>query len=93
MTRHDIIAEMADRTGLTLPEAQISFEAALQIMTESFIKKEDVIIRGFGTFKYKKQKARTARDFKTGSPVVVPEKSTIKFCLSETLKQKLSYEG
>ena len=90
MTKQEIIEEIADRTGLTRPEALVAFEAALRIMSEAFVKKDDIFIRGFGTFKYSVTKPRTGRNISKGEALPIPATPTVKFKISKMLKEKLS---
>jgi len=61
-----------------------SIEKALQ-------KRQNIQIRGFGTFFVKKIKEKySARNPKTGELIYVPEKNKIRFKASKNLKKKIN---
>jgi nucleoid DNA-binding protein len=50
-------------------------------------------IRGFGTFKVKQRKARTARNPRTGDPVQLPPRKVAVFKVSKELRDRISQDG
>ena len=53
-------------------------------------KQQNVEIRGFGTFKIKKRKARIGRNPKNGSRIEIPAKNTIQWKMSKKLFKLLN---
>ena len=51
---------------------------------------ENIEIRGFGTYKIVKRKARTGRNPKNSELVQIPEKKAIKWKMSKTLFNRLN---
>ena len=51
---------------------------------------ENIEIRGFGTFKTVKRKARTGRNPKNSNVVQIPEKNAIKWKMSKTFFNRLN---
>lgn len=58
-------------------------------ISESLIKGENVKIRGFGTFKLSKYKARNGRNPKTGENIRIPAKTVIKLNVAKNLKNEI----
>ena len=56
-------------------------------------KQQNVEIRGFGTFKIKKRKARIGRNPKNGSRIEIPAKNTIQWKMSKQLFKFLNNES
>ena len=50
MNKNDLIAEVADRTGLSKADATKSVDYVFDIITDSLKKGEEVRLVGFGTF-------------------------------------------
>ena len=61
----------------------------LQI-TEALCRGKNIEIRGFGTYKITKRKARIGRNPKNSKPVQIPEKKAIKWKMSKTLYNRLN---
>ena len=53
-------------------------------------KKENVEIRDFGTWSVHTQKARNARNPKSGEKIEIPEKKKIRFKMSKKLFEKIN---
>lgn len=83
MTKTELIATVAEKTGLNKTEV----EAALNAITDAIIDADKVTIKGFGNFKWKRREARTGRNPKTGEPVEIQASETLHFKPSNLLKQ------
>ena len=88
MNKAQLIEKVAEKT-CTKKEAQMAVETLLEAIKNSLKNNESVTIAGFGTFKVKERKARTARNPKTGETIQVPAKKTIAFRPSKELKSIL----
>ena len=56
----------------------------------ALFKKENVEIRDFGTWSIHTQKARKARNPKSGEKIEIPEKKKIRFKMSKKLFEKIN---
>jgi nucleoid DNA-binding protein len=57
------------------------------VITEALLKDGQVEIEGFGTFELHQQKARKARNPRTGAALTVPAKVVVKFKPTRALKR------
>ena len=63
MTKADIISEITEQTGLQKKEVAVVVESFMNTVKGSMLdKKENVYLRGFGSFIIKHRAAKTARD-------------------------------
>ena len=63
MTKADIIYEIAEQTGLQRKEVSVVVEAFLETVISTMLNnKENVYVRGFGSFIIKHRASKTARD-------------------------------
>ena len=63
MTKADIINEIANSTGMQKKEVAVVIESFMSTVKESLLKrKENVYLRGFGSFINKHRAAKTARN-------------------------------
>ena len=59
-------------------------------VTEALCRDENIEIRGFGTYKIAKRKARMGRNPKNSELVQIPEKKAIKWKMSKTFFNRLN---
>lgn len=86
MTKADIVEKIALGTGLTKLETEAIVEGFLSSVIEALKDGHGIEIRGFGTFKVKRKKARLARNPKTGEKVFVDEHYVPTFKFSRDFK-------
>ena len=75
MNKAELIEALADKTGLQKQEAKKVLDAYIEIVTEN----EEIVLVGFGTLIPRPQTQRLARNPKTGTPVMIPARTTVKF--------------
>lgn len=74
MTKAEIIRILADKIGLTRREAAEVLAVVLDGVVEAIKGGEKVELRGFGSFRTRKRRARTGRNPRTGEKVKVAPK-------------------
>lgn len=72
MTKAEIIKEISSRTGLQKSEISTVVEALLSIMKNSLVKRENIYLRGFGTFLVKHRREKLARNINRNETITVP---------------------
>jgi DNA-binding protein HU-beta len=73
MTKADIIKHISGQIGLEKTDIKNVVETFYKVVIDSLCKKENIYLRGFGTFYLKKRKEKLARDIGRNKSVVVPE--------------------
>ena len=71
ITKKDLVERIADRTGLTQVDTKIVVECFLDSLSQTLRQGKNIEIRGFGRFKIKEKKARTARNPRTNQFIEV----------------------
>lgn len=79
MNKAKLIKAIADRAGLQERQTKKVLEAYLEVVTEKMSQNEEIAIVGFGTLAPRAQKSRMARNPRTGIPVLIPDRVTVKF--------------
>jgi integration host factor subunit beta len=74
MTKAEIIRILADKIGLTRREAAEVLAVVLDGVVDAIKAGEKVELRGFGSFRTRKRRARTGRNPRTGAQVKVAPK-------------------
>jgi DNA-binding protein HU-beta/integration host factor subunit beta len=90
VTKKDIVEEISNRTGLTQVDTKVVVECFLDAITRSLVQGKNIEIRGFGRYKIREKKARTARNPRTGEPVEVEPGIKPVFEASKELKKYLN---
>jgi integration host factor subunit beta len=91
MTKSVLIDRVSERVdGLTRKQTEIIVDTVFDSIKESLSRGEKIEIRGFGNFRLKQRKPRTARNPKTGESVQVPSKSVLHFKVGKALKDALN---
>jgi DNA-binding protein HU-beta len=87
MNKQDIVAKIAEDTGITKTNAAAAVASLIQGITKSLKKGNSVSFVGFGTFKTASRKARTARNPQTGAAIKIPKRRVPRFSAGKALKQ------
>lgn len=85
MNKQQLIKKMAADAGITQTAAGAALDSFMFGTAEALADGEEVVLKGFGTFKPSERKARIARNPKTGDPVSVPAKTAIRFAAGKGL--------
>ena len=89
MNKAQIIENLANELGITKADAKRAFELIFGNI-EAGLKKGNVTVPGFGTFKTSQRKARMGRNPQTGAEIKIPARTAITFKASTTLKEKFN---
>lgn len=73
MRKADLIAEIADKTGIAKVDVLVTLEAFFKEVKESLAEGENVYIRGFGSFVTKKRAKKIGRNIKKNVAIEIPE--------------------
>ncbi len=72
MTKADIVAVIAEETGLERNEVQKTVEAFMATIKDSLTKGENVYLRGFGSFVVKERAEKTGRNISKNTTIIIP---------------------
>lgn len=79
MNKAELIEAIANKAGLQKQEAKKALDAYIEVVTEQMVKKEEITLIGFGSLIPREQSQRLARNPKTGEPVMIKPRTTVKF--------------
>ena len=79
MNKAELIEALADKTGLQKDWNGEETVLVQGIIDAYFIEDEEIVLVGFGTLIPRPQTQRLARNPKTGTPVMIPARTTVKF--------------
>ena len=90
MNKTELIAAVAEKTGLTKKDAERAVNATVEAITESLVKGDKVSVSGFGIFEVKNREARTGRNPRTKETIEIPATRLPGFKASKTLKDTIA---
>lgn len=72
MTKADIIDEIVNTTGIARKDVSATVEAFMEVIKNSLLEKKDnVYLRGFGSFIVKHRAEKTARNISKNTTIVI----------------------
>jgi integration host factor subunit beta len=92
MTKADLVEQVAEAIGpgITKKDCALVVDGFLNAVKLALSNGDHIEIRGFGTFKVRKRKTRTARNPRTGDAVEVPARSVPVFKPSKHLRSRVA---
>jgi integration host factor subunit beta len=92
MTKADLVEQVAEAIGpgITKKDCALVVDGFLNAVKLALQNGENIEIRGFGTFKVRKRKTRTARNPRTGDAVEVPSRTVPVFKPSRHLRTRVA---
>lgn len=72
MKKTELIAAVAEQSGLSKKDAEKAVSAMLDTIVNKVAEGEKIQITGFGTFEQRLRNARTGRDPRTGNTIEIP---------------------
>ncbi len=91
MNKNDLIAEVAEATGLTKADATKAVDSVLDSITAALKKGNEVRLVGFGTFTVAKRAASEGRNPRTGEKIKIPASKRPKFSAGKALKDAVNH--
>ena len=90
MTKSELIAAVAEKTGMTKKDADRAVSATFETISQSLAGGEKVQIAGFGNFEVKTREARVGRNPRTKETIQIPATKLPAFKASKTLKDAVA---
>ena len=90
MNKTELIAEVANKAGLSRKDAEKALGAVVETITEAVVKGDKVQLVGFGSFETKQREARTGRNPKTNETIEIPATRVPVFKAGKALKDAVA---
>ncbi|CAO3407149.1 HU family DNA-binding protein [Azospirillum largimobile] len=90
MNKNDLVAHVAEASGLSKTDATKAVDAVFDSIAESLKKGDEVRLVGFGTFAVAERPATEGRNPRTGEKIDIPASKQPKFKAGKTLKDALN---
>ena len=90
MNKTELVAVVAEKSGITKKDAERVVSATFETITAQLIKGEKVQISGFGVFEVKEREARVGRNPRTKEAIEIPASKAPAFKPSKALKDTIA---
>lgn len=90
MNKSELIASMAEKSGLAKKDAEKALNAFTQSVTEALVSGEKVQLVGFGGFEVRDRAERKGRNPKTREEMIIPASKAPVFKAGKTLKESVN---
>lgn len=90
MNKSELIDTVAAKADLSKASASRAVDAAIQAISDSLAKGDDVALVGFGTFSVRDRAARTGRNPKTGESIDIAAARIPQFKPGKALKDAVN---
>ena len=90
MNKTELIAAVAEKTGMSKKDSEAAVVATIAAITEALKAEDKVQIVGFGSFEVKKRAARTGRNPRSKETIEIPASQTPVFKAGKALKDAVA---
>ena len=87
MTKNELIEKVAKKANLTKRASRDAVDSVFNLIRDSLVRGEKVVITGFGTFLVRSRAARRGRNPQTGETIQIPSKKLPGFTAVKTIKR------
>ncbi|MGL1932381.1 MAG: integration host factor subunit beta [Desulfotalea sp.] len=92
MLKKDIIDSVSDELSMQKQDVSVAADVILETISGALAADRRVELRGFGSFSVRSRKPRTTKNPRTGKIMNIPERRTLHFTMSKSLKHALICE-
>ncbi|MDY0075705.1 MAG: HU family DNA-binding protein [Bacteroidales bacterium] len=72
MTKAEIVADIANKTGVEKVAVQAVVESFMDVVKSAMVSGENVYLRGFGSFTIKRRAEKTGRNISKNTTIIIP---------------------
>jgi DNA-binding protein HU-beta len=90
MNKAELVADVAERAGLTKKDAEKAVNAVVDSIEGALTKGDKVSLVGFGTFEVRTRAARSGRNPRTGATLRIKASKVPAFKAGKALKDSIS---
>ena len=92
MTKAEIINEISNQTGIPKKDVSITVESLMEVIKNSLLEKENVYLRGFGSFIVKHRAEKTARNISKNTTITIAAHDIPSFKPAKSFVSKMQGE-
>ena len=90
MNKAELVAAVAEKTGLSKKDTEKTVNAALDAIIDSLVAGEKVQLVGFGAFEVKERGQRVGRNPQTKEEITIPASRVASFKVGKAMKEAIA---
>lgn len=90
MNKGELVDAIADKTGVTKKQADVTLSAAVDVIIDAVSHGDKVTLVGFGSFEPRDRKARNGRNPQTGKKLKIAATRVPAFSAGKLFKEKVA---
>jgi integration host factor subunit alpha len=90
LVKKNLSNALFQKFNFTRSQSRQIVDAILEIMKQTLVNDEEILISGFGRFYINKKRERRGRNPKTGEDLMLEPRRVVKFRATEALRDKLN---
>ncbi len=92
MLKKDLVDKVSSELSLQKQDVSLAVDIMLETMSQALVEERRIELRGFGSFSVRSRKPRSTKNPRTGKIMEIPNRKTLHFTMSKSLKEALISE-
>lgn len=92
MLKKDLVDKVSAELSMQKQDVSLAVDIMLDTMANALVEDRRIELRGFGSFSVRTRKPRSTKNPRTGKIMEIPNRKTLHFTMSKSLKEALISE-
>jgi len=92
MLKKDLVDKVSGELSMQKQDVTLAVDIMLETMAKALVDDRRIELRGFGSFSVRSRKPRSTKNPRTGKLMNIPNRKTLHFTMSKSLKESLISE-
>lgn len=92
MLKKDLVDKVSGELSMQKQDVSLAVDIMLETMATALVDERRIELRGFGSFSVRARKPRSTKNPRTGKIMEIPNRKTLHFTMSKSLKEALISE-
>ena len=92
MLKKDLVDKVSGELSMQKQDVSLAVDIMLEAMAAALVEDRRIELRGFGSFSVRARKPRSTKNPRTGKIMEIPDRKTLHFTMSKSLKEALISE-
>ncbi len=92
MLKKNVVDKISSELSMQKQDVRLAVDIILETMGNALVEGRRIELRGYGSFSVRTRKSRLTKNPRTGKMMDIPERKTLHFTMSKSLKETLIRE-
>lgn len=92
MLKKELVDKVSSELSMQKQDVSLAVDIMLETMANALVGERRIELRGFGSFSVRARKPRSTKNPRTGKIMDIPNRKTLHFTMSKSLKEALISE-